>query len=1001
MPLFQNYQIPPPQNWEDFEQLCCDLWRAIWNDPGTLRNGRRGQPQHGVDIYGQPDDNKHWAGVQCKGKEYLLHSKLTKKELVKEVEKAKKFRPRLSEFILATTGPKDAAIEELARKISDEHEKQGVFRVSVFSWRDIQDRLADHPEIAKKHYPQFFPKFTPNLEAVHRAYLENIRVNPLFPYKRTLPICEYFIEPKLILRNSPQNESHEADEVTLDWLLFETSEDVVIKAPCGFGKTTLLEYITHRMGVDSKKYAKCVPIYCHFRFCSSWRTWSNVVEYIATWLKLPPDNIAPWLEREEQKLLFLLDGLDQISLEEKPRRALEMLNSREVRLFVAGRPEAFESFSKHFSKYLTVEIMSFDRDRAKRYCKKAGINDHKEAYEIVKQDWDAPDGPKLFDSPLMLNYLRQLVQDKKKIEKGLTRATLYEQILEYYYEWEDPEAIMGKFEVSIQPSFKEIREVWKDVAFEAFAFDPIQIQHMEPKFIEHARISLTKNGKDEKLFNIAMAWGIFDHYRNRNSQNCISFLHQNFQEYLAACKLKDMFQKIVNNKTGSYADSLDYYGHIGKIKISEEIGSIIAELLAAEHEHLVCELQRWIEDDDNLGDKSGDDEDTLQTKWNILLFAVMVRDLLMEKCKDCRVYVQACFDKETSLLQEEDENDYWITILEGYFIRGDWRRQNSTPIRKVYLSKFLIGKNLVTCREFSKFRHDRKTALFLQEKPIVYVSWLEAISYCIWQAEKSMENVMLPTEAQWEKAARGRLGRIFPWGNEWSQHKCHTMESFSWGPIDVSTYEEGRSPYGCYDMAGNAREWCLDGYVEDSYRDTKCLVDPQGPVPWEKCDDPSRKCFLPNLRGGSWFNEKTTARCGNRFWYYPLFKDPDQGFRCVIVPGKSGKQKVEQISQWCRVEDEAIRHLKNLYPRLSKVKPDKKKTLVEQMNEVLGPVREFCISDGGNVQVMEVKENTAYLELKGACPDCQMRNFTKKRAEQDLKRCFGGVSIQWRTPRTL
>jgi len=96
MPTFFNLQIPPPTNWQEFEALCCDLWRVIWKDPNTQRNGRQGQPQHGVDIFGRPEPGNHWAGIQCKGKDNYTGKLLTEKEVKDEVDKAKSFQPELS-----------------------------------------------------------------------------------------------------------------------------------------------------------------------------------------------------------------------------------------------------------------------------------------------------------------------------------------------------------------------------------------------------------------------------------------------------------------------------------------------------------------------------------------------------------------------------------------------------------------------------------------------------------------------------------------------------------------------------------------------------------------------------------------------------------------------------------------------------------------------------------------------------------------------------------------
>ncbi len=153
MPSSYNLQIPPPSNWQDFESLCCDLWREIWKDPDTQKNGKRGQAQKGVDISGTPDKGKSWCGVQCKCKENDLNKKLTEREVYTEINKAKSFRPELSELVIATTGPKDAKIEELARKITTEHKDKGLFSVSIWSWDDIKNNLSK--ELLKDYYPDF------------------------------------------------------------------------------------------------------------------------------------------------------------------------------------------------------------------------------------------------------------------------------------------------------------------------------------------------------------------------------------------------------------------------------------------------------------------------------------------------------------------------------------------------------------------------------------------------------------------------------------------------------------------------------------------------------------------------------------------------------------------------------------------------------------------------------------------------------------------------------
>lgn len=179
MPIFFSLQIPPPANWQDFESLCCDLWREIWKDPNTQKNGRQGQPQHGVDISGSPNQESLWAGVQCKGKDNYTDKSLTEGEVKTEVEKAKAFEPKLSQFIIATTGPKDAKIEEVARIITGEHLGNGLFSVHIWGWDDIVARLAEFPELIEKHYPQFgfrtkgIEKDVDEIKAITQEILKN------------------------------------------------------------------------------------------------------------------------------------------------------------------------------------------------------------------------------------------------------------------------------------------------------------------------------------------------------------------------------------------------------------------------------------------------------------------------------------------------------------------------------------------------------------------------------------------------------------------------------------------------------------------------------------------------------------------------------------------------------------------------------------------------------------------------------------------------------------
>lgn len=146
-----------PENWQDFEKLCCDLWRAIWKDPNAQRNGREGQAQHGVDICTSSSFKGGVIGIQCKGKgSYIKASSLSVSEINEEVKKALTHEPKLTEFIIAYTGPSDNELTKHAARLTDDHKKEGLFSVDIISWPSIWSLLAQRKEILKTHYSFLF-----------------------------------------------------------------------------------------------------------------------------------------------------------------------------------------------------------------------------------------------------------------------------------------------------------------------------------------------------------------------------------------------------------------------------------------------------------------------------------------------------------------------------------------------------------------------------------------------------------------------------------------------------------------------------------------------------------------------------------------------------------------------------------------------------------------------------------------------------------------------------
>lgn len=225
---------------------------------------------------------------------------------------------------------------------------------------------------------------------------------------------------------------------------------------------------------------------------------------------------------------------------------------------------------------------------------------------------------------------------------------------------------------------------------------------------------------------------------------------------------------------------------------------------------------------------------------------------------------------------------------------------DETPVHDVWLDAYYIDKYPVTNEKYREFVLDTghvEPAYWWDENftepdhPVVGVTYYDALAYCQWAGKK------LPTEAQWEKAAKGPTHRMFPWGNwppcsggDWFANMddpASTPDADGFTYTSPVGYYNGlhpdtgnsKSPYGCYDMAGNVSEWCSDWYESDYY----------GSSPYE---DPAGPSFglLKVIRGGSYDDSEWDIRTSRRDWYSPQDWSQFTGFRCVYDLAMTGEE---------------------------------------------------------------------------------------------------------------
>lgn len=235
------------------------------------------------------------------------------------------------------------------------------------------------------------------------------------------------------------------------------------------------------------------------------------------------------------------------------------------------------------------------------------------------------------------------------------------------------------------------------------------------------------------------------------------------------------------------------------------------------------------------------------------------------------------------LMGTSDEQIDVLLVREDWAV--EWYDRNlfhiEQPQHLRHQPAFIIGAHPITNAEYAEFvweasyRPPRGWSGFrcppdMELAPVAGVSWVDANAYCRWLASKTGRPFRLPTEAEWERAARGTDGRLYPWGQDFDPWRCNTLESSKRGVTPIYTYSpSGDSPVGACDMSGNVWEWTSSlqhayPYVADDGRE-----DPAAPG-------------LRVARGGAWYYSRKLARCAAREGWQPTYVSTSLGFRLAL-----------------------------------------------------------------------------------------------------------------------
>lgn len=164
---------------------------------------------------------------------------------------------------------------------------------------------------------------------------------------------------------------------------------------------------------------------------------------------------------------------------------------------------------------------------------------------------------------------------------------------------------------------------------------------------------------------------------------------------------------------------------------------------------------------------------------------------------------------------------------------------------------------------------------------MINVSWYNAVAYCCWLSRITEKPYRLPSEAEWEKGARGTQGRTYPWGNTWYPHRCNTQEEGIKDTTPVAKYSKGESSFRLLDMVGNVKEWTLSLWGTDQVRPT--FVYPYIPNDGRE-DKGAAKDVYRVLRSCTFSAPRHLARCTLRYRMNPADSNRSVGFRVVVSP---------------------------------------------------------------------------------------------------------------------
>lgn len=651
--------------------------------------------------------------------------------------------------------------------------------------------------------------------------------------------------------------------------------------------------------------------------------------FAAQAINLPENFFLTYLENGQATVL--LDGMDEVAdsaLRQRVARLVEKFALRfgEARFVVTSREVGYGGPARIGADFGLARVQEFSNEDVRRF-----VRDWTRVVEVTLAGAETPDILRMADenankliaaiennprvaelavNPLLLTVIALVHRYRAELPER--RSELYEESVEVLlWHWDKAKGLDEEQEImGVRLDSGDRRSLLEPVAFWMHERQRREIEKPELKDLLLPRFR-NLAGNETRADKAVDAFLAVVNERSgllieRGAGGVYGFAHLTFQEYLAARALagrKDSIEyslKVLPDSWWRETLLLEagYLGGQGPSRVSELIATIMNADPGTEpepHHHLLLAAECLFDVGPARveGDLLGEAKRRLQKQAD----APITRgdkQLVLGKVHAMNALARIESGQFTSqfwrLPWGEPE---WVTIPEGEFWMGGEGQYDGKPLHKVYLPEYQIAKVPVTNAQYAIYVKDAGVAppsnwrggnvpQGLENHPVVNVAWLDAMACCRWLGEKIKKPVTLPSEAEWEKAARGGLPspdrrggggevRDYPWG-AWQELRCNGGYLDLKETTPVGLFLNGASPYGVLDLCGNVWEWTRSLYREYPY----------------KADDGREDLSLRGdrvLRGGAYGDFGDRLRCAFRLRYHPYDWYNHLGFRVMVSCG--------------------------------------------------------------------------------------------------------------------